>query len=100
MGKKKQKSSALFLFITLTVAAFVLLISDAGAEIPPPVMQNLDFPDSLFSDLTEEDCRFCHKDLDINASRSPTFYYQGSNFCVLIPRADAYQNYNSGGFSI
>jgi hypothetical protein len=40
--------------------------TDCGAEvIPPPVMQNLGFPDSSIGDLTEEECRFCHEDPNI-----------------------------------
>jgi hypothetical protein len=35
------------------------------SEEPPPVMQNLGFPDSSIADLTEEDCRFCHEDPNI-----------------------------------
>jgi hypothetical protein len=39
---------------------------DCGADvIPPPVMQNLGFPDSSIADLTEAECRFCHEDPNI-----------------------------------
>jgi hypothetical protein len=32
---------------------------------PPPVRQNIGFPDSSIADLTEEECRLCHEDPDI-----------------------------------
>lgn len=33
--------------------------------VPPPVRQNLGFPDSSIGDLQEADCRFCHQDPNI-----------------------------------
>ncbi len=68
MNTSGYKVMTFSLFMLLTVATFVIFIPHADCEaqgIPPPVRQNLGFPDSTITDFTEADCRFCHEDPNI-----------------------------------
>ena len=50
------------LVLTLTVfTAFMLMIGLAWALVPaPPVNQHLGLPDTIFNEMTESACRYCH----------------------------------------
>ncbi len=67
MNTKRNRLFTFVLLMIFTIASGVLMLPDADcvAADPPPVRQNLGFPDSSIADLTEEDCRFCHEDPNI-----------------------------------
>jgi hypothetical protein len=53
------------LFISIAVLTMVFAVSSFANVPPPPVNQKIGIPDSVFSNLQEEDCRFCHDNPDI-----------------------------------
>ena len=59
------------LAIVVTVVIMLLSSGTVGANIPaPPVNQTLGFYDTIFNNLTEDDCRVCHDDPGISGPTS------------------------------
>ena len=71
------------LVLTLTVfTAFMLMIGLAWALVPaPPVNQYLGLPDTIFNEMTESACRYCHNQnppagVPVDPTYLPTRHHQ------------------------
>ena len=54
------------LSLCISIAVLALFAVSSFANVPaPPANQKIGIPDSVFSNLQEEDCRFCHDNPDI-----------------------------------
>ena len=51
--------------VILTLLTLVFVMASFANVLPPPANQKIGIPDSVFSDLQEDDCRFCHDNPDI-----------------------------------